>query len=96
MRPVVKFSSEDHVRECWREVREEIITECWEGSHSGYQKLWIDIRGMPTAFWLYDAPDIDAQRRDGENDRELLGRFGITGARGAIECASRKVERPTA
>jgi len=80
-----KFSSDDHARDCWREVREELITNCWEGSHPGYRKLWIDIRGMPTAFWLYDAPDIAAKLRDGENDRELLARFGITDAQGAIE-----------
>ena len=58
-----RFDSEDHVRECWQEVREEIISDRWEESHPGDPTLWLDRHGMPTAFWIYDAPDIDAQRR---------------------------------
>ena len=87
-----KFDSEEHVRECWREVREEIISDRWTEPNPGDQDLWIDRHGMPTAFWLYDAPDIDAKRRDGESDRELLARFGITDAQGAIEYPTRRQE----
>lgn len=79
-----RFDSEDHVRECWREVREEIISDRWTEPHPGAQELWIDRHGMPVAFWLYDAPDLDEKRRDGESDRELLERFGITGAQDAV------------
>ena len=90
-----KFDSEDHVRECWHEVREEIITDFWKPPptyHSpppDYQEQ-IDRQGMPVAFWLYDAPDIAAQRRDGESDRELLARFEITSAQDAISYPSRQ------
>ena len=80
-----RFDSEDHIRECWHEVREEIISDCWTEPHPGEQELWIDRMGMPNAFWIYDAPDIDEKRRDGESDRELLERFGITDAQNAIE-----------
>ncbi len=78
------FDSEDHVRECWHQVREEIIRDRWTEPDPGAQELWLDRQGMPTAFWLYDAPDIDEKRRDGESDRELLERFGITDAQGTI------------
>ena len=92
--PATKFSSDDHARDCWGQVREEIITNCWEESHSGYQQLWIDLRGMPPAFWIYDAPDIAAKLRDGESDRDLLERFGITDAQGAIKYPTRKAGSP--
>ena len=51
-----KFSSDDHARECWREVRKEIIGERWTEPHPGAQELWIDRMGMPNAFWIYNAP----------------------------------------
>ena len=91
-----KFDSEDHVRECWREVREEIISDCWIEPHPRPQESWLDRRGMSTAFWIYDAPDIDEKRRDGENDRELLARFGITDAQGAIDYPTRRQEAGSA
>ena len=80
--PATKFISDDHARDCWREVREEIIRDRMKEPDP---EEWLDRMGMPNAFWIYDAPDIDAKRRDGESDRELLARFGITDAQGAIE-----------
>ena len=65
-------------------MREEIIGNRWTEPRPGEQELWIDRLGMPNAFWIYDAPYIDGKRRDGESDRELLERFGITGAQDAI------------
>ena len=94
-----EFDSEDHVRQCWREVREEIITDFWKPPPTynspppNYQEQ-IDRQGMPIAFWLFDAPDIDAKRRDGESDRDLLERFGITDAQGAIKYPTRKAGSP--
>ena len=93
--PATKFSSDDHARDCWREVRERIIVDRWTEPHPG-RELGIDRMGMPNAFWLYDAPDIDAKRRVGENNRELLERFGITDAQGAIDYPTRRQEAGSA
>ena len=85
-----KFSSYDHARQCWCEVRNELIAECWTEPNPGAQELWIDRSGMPPSFWIFDATDIAAERLDGEGDRELLKRFGITGAQDAIGYPSRR------
>jgi hypothetical protein len=56
------FKSEEERREAWIDHRDELLAKCWGGRRPG-------------AFWLYDRPDIDAQRIPYEEDDQLLYRM---------------------